>query len=44
MEIDSEAIPSPPSIVKRETCITLVDPGSPVNMFRDVAIGHKRPT
>jgi hypothetical protein len=44
MEIDSETIPSPPSTVQRETNITPVDPGSPVDMFRDIAVGHKRPT
>jgi hypothetical protein len=44
MEIDSETIPSPPSAVQRETNITPVDPGSPVDMFRDIAVGNKRPT
>jgi hypothetical protein len=44
MEIDSETIPSPPSAVQRETNIIQVDPVSPVDMFRDIAVGHKRPT
>jgi hypothetical protein len=44
MEIDSETIPSPPSTVQRETNIIPVDPVSPVDMFRDIAVGHKRPT
>jgi hypothetical protein len=41
MEIDSETIPSPPSAIQRETDIT---PGYPVDMFRDIAVGHKMPT
>jgi hypothetical protein len=44
MEIDSETIPSPPSAVQRETYIISVDPVAPVDMFRDIAVGHKRPT
>jgi hypothetical protein len=44
MEIDSKTIPSPPSVVQRETYITSVDPVSLVDIFRDIAIGHKRPT
>jgi hypothetical protein len=44
MEIDSETIPSPPSAVQRETNIIPVDPVSLVDMFRDIAVGHKRPT
>jgi hypothetical protein len=47
MEIDSEMIPSPPSTVHRETYIIpvdLVDPVSPVDVFRDIAVGNKRPT
>jgi hypothetical protein len=44
MEIDSKKIPSPPSAVQRETDITLVDPVVPVDMFRDIAVGHKIPT
>jgi hypothetical protein len=43
MEIDSETISSPPSVVQRETNIIPVDPGSPIDMFRDIAVGHKRP-
>jgi hypothetical protein len=44
MEIDIETIPSPSSEIKRETNIT---PGYPVylvDMFRDIAVGHKIPT
>jgi hypothetical protein len=41
MEIDSKTIPSPPSAVQRETNINQV---VPVDMFRDIAVGHKRPT
>jgi hypothetical protein len=37
MEIDSETIPSPPSAAQRETYIV------PVDMPRDITIGHKRP-
>jgi hypothetical protein len=44
MEIDSETIPSPPSAIQRETNITSGHPGSPVDMFRDIAVGHKMPT
>jgi hypothetical protein len=56
MEIDSETIPSPPSVVQRETniipddLITLVDPVAPAdsvaprNIPRDITVGHKRPT
>jgi hypothetical protein len=55
MEIDSETIPSPPSVVQRETYIiidestTPVDPVAPVdsdalsNLPRNVTTGHKRP-
>ena len=49
MEIDSEIIPSPPSIVQRETYIIPIDPVVPsdpvalVDKPRDIAIGHKRP-
>jgi hypothetical protein len=38
IEIDSKTIPSPPSAVQRETNVV------PVDMFRDIAVGHKRPT
>ena len=44
MEVDNETIPSPPSAVQRETYIIPVDPVAPVDMFRDIAVGHKRPT
>jgi hypothetical protein len=44
MEIDSETIPSPPSTVQRETNIIPVDPVSPVDMCRDIAVEHKMPT
>ena len=40
MEIDSETIPSPPSAVQRETDII---PVAPVDMPRDIAVGHKWP-
>jgi hypothetical protein len=42
MEIDSETIPSPPSAVQRETDIIPADPVAPIDMFRDIAVGHKR--
>jgi hypothetical protein len=41
MEIDSKTIPSPPSAVQRETTLIQL---FPVDMFRDIAVGHKRPT
>jgi hypothetical protein len=44
MEIDSKIIPYPPSVVQRETKIIPVDQVSIVDMFRDIAVGHKRPT
>jgi hypothetical protein len=44
MEIDTETIPCPPTTVQRETNITPFDPGSPDDMFRDIAVGHKRTT
>jgi hypothetical protein len=44
MEIDSETIPSPSSTIQRETNITPGYPGSPINMFRDIAVRHKMPT
>jgi hypothetical protein len=44
MEIDSETVPSPPSAVQRETVIDPVDPVvPPVDVPRDIAVGHKRP-
>jgi hypothetical protein len=42
MEIDSETIPSPPSTIQRETDIIPIDPVSPVDILRDIAVGHKR--
>jgi hypothetical protein len=44
MEIDSKTILSPPSAVQREIAIISVDPFDPVDMFIDIAVGHKRPT
>jgi hypothetical protein len=41
MEIDRKKIPSPPSSVHRETKI---NPVVLIDMFRDIAVGHKRPT
>jgi hypothetical protein len=43
MVIDSETIPSPPPTVQRETTIIPVDLVAPVDILRDIAIGHKRP-
>jgi hypothetical protein len=44
MEIDSEIIHSPPSTFQREIDIIPADPVAPVDMSRDIAVGHKRPT
>jgi hypothetical protein len=44
MEIDTETIPSPPSTVQRETYIIPFDIVSLVDMFKDIVVGHKRPT
>jgi hypothetical protein len=44
MEIDSETIPSPPSAVQRETDINPNSPVAPVDMSKDIAVGHKRPS
>jgi hypothetical protein len=44
MKIDSKTIPSLSSTVQRETYIISVDPVAPVDMFRDIAVAHKRPT
>jgi hypothetical protein len=44
MEIGSKTIPSPPSTVQRETNTIPVDPVAPIDMFRDIAVGHKRLT
>jgi hypothetical protein len=45
MEIDGEkneeTVPSPPSAVQRETVTTPVDPVAPVDVPRDIAVGHK---
>jgi hypothetical protein len=41
MEIDSETIPSPPSTVQREIAIYSFYPFSPVDVSKDIAIGHK---
>jgi hypothetical protein len=40
-EKKEETIPSPPSTVQRETNIILVDPVAPVDMPRDIVVGHK---
>ena len=44
MEIGNETIPSPPSTIQREKDIIQVDSVAPVDMFIDIAVGHKRPT
>ena len=44
MEIDNKTIPSPSSAVQRETNMISVDPVAPVYMFRDIVVGHRRPT
>jgi hypothetical protein len=44
MDIDNETIPSPPLSVQRKTKIILVDPVSPVDIFKDIAVRHKKPT
>jgi hypothetical protein len=47
MDIDSETVPSPPSTVQREITIDLVDPVDPVSLVdvpKDIAVGHKRPS
>jgi hypothetical protein len=41
MDIDSETIPSPPSAIQREIDIIPVDLVSSVDIFRDIAVGHK---
>jgi hypothetical protein len=48
MEIDSETIPSPPSAVQKESDITvdpvvLADPVAPIDVPKDIAVGHKSP-
>jgi hypothetical protein len=41
MKIDSETIPSHPSVVHRETNIIPAYPVALVDMPRDIAVGHK---
>jgi len=49
MDIYLETIPSPPSVVQRETTIIPIelivpfDPISPFDAPRDIIVGHKRP-
>jgi hypothetical protein len=42
MEINSETMPSPPSTGQRETYIIPDYPVAPVDMPRDIVVGHKR--
>jgi hypothetical protein len=42
-EKKEETIPSPPSTVQRETNIIPANSVAPVDMPRDIAVGHKRP-
>ena len=42
MEIYSETIPSPPSTVQRETNIIPTNSVAPVDITRDITVGHKR--
>jgi hypothetical protein len=42
MEIDSETLPSSPSAVQRETNIIPTNPVAPVDITRDITVGHKR--
>jgi hypothetical protein len=44
MNIDIETIPSLPSSFQRETDIIPADPVAPVDVSRDIAVGHKRPS
>jgi hypothetical protein len=44
MEIDSKTILSPPSAIQRDTNIISVDPVTPVDMFKDIAVGNEMPT
>jgi hypothetical protein len=37
-------VPSPPSTVQRETNIIIVDPVSPVDMLRDIAVRYNKST
>jgi hypothetical protein len=43
MDIDSETIQSPPSVVQRETNIIPIVLAAPIDMFKDIEVGHKRP-
>jgi hypothetical protein len=46
MAIDSEIVPSPPSVVQRDTIIDPIDPidtVASVDVPRDIVVGHKRP-
>jgi hypothetical protein len=42
IKIDSETILSPPSTVQRETYIIRTNPVSPVDITKDIIVGHKR--
>jgi hypothetical protein len=41
MEIDNEIIPSPPSAIQRETFIDPIDPVAPIDVPKDIEVGHK---
>jgi hypothetical protein len=41
MDVDSETIPSPPSTIQRETNIIPTNLVSPVDITRDITMGHK---
>jgi hypothetical protein len=41
MEIDSETIPSPPSIVQKETNIIPTNPVAPIDITKDITVEHK---
>jgi hypothetical protein len=43
-EKKEEAVPSPTSAVQRRTIIDPVYPVAPVDVPRDIAVGHKRPS
>jgi hypothetical protein len=42
MEIESETIPYPPSVVKSVTGTIPANLVAPIDMFRDIVVGHKR--
>jgi hypothetical protein len=42
MKIDNETIPSPPSTIQREATMVPVDLVAPVDVLRDITVGHKR--